>query len=167
MLVGLFLVSSIFLPFTRAQVGQCFEVKFRGTVTSHPDFGGAVGVGAVNVQVETILTGQSAGLKKGDLVTVFWPIVPRYLNINAQIGDEVEVYGSCCNDSMPSWWSNTGEYLLGIAADDYYLVVTSHSDVAPPWWFWAIIIIGTGAVIGSMVMVSRRKPPTKAVAQKS
>jgi hypothetical protein len=108
--VGLFLVSLILFPFVRAQVGQCFDVKFRGVVTNGPDFGGAVGVWGVNIIVQTILLGQSSDLREGDVVTVFWPVVPRFLNISAKIGDEVEVYGSCCKDSMPSWWSHTGQY---------------------------------------------------------
>lgn len=166
MLMAFFLVASVFLPFINAQVEQCFEVKFRGTVVSGPDFGGAVGVWGTNVVVEAIVSSQSSDLKKGDTVTVFWPVVPRYLNISAKIGDEVEVYGSCCKDSMPSWWSNTGQYLVGIAADDYYLRVISHPDAPPPWWFWTIIIVGTSVVIGSMVCVSRRKPRTEPDPQK-
>jgi hypothetical protein len=157
-LACLFLIASVIPPLIYGQVEQCFEVKFRGIVISRPDFGGAVGVEAVNVQVESSLSSQSSDLKVGDIVTVFWPIVPRFLNVSAKIGDEAEVYGSCCKDSMPSWWSNTGQYLVGIAADDYYLRATDHSDAPPPWWFWAIIIVGTGAVIGSMVILSRRKP---------
>jgi hypothetical protein len=150
----------VFLPLTNAQVEQCFEVRFRGMVISHPDFGGAVGVSAVNVQVKNILSSQSSDLHEGNTITVFWPIVPRYLSISARVGDEVEVYGSCCRDSMPDWWSNTGQYSVGIAADDYYLIVTNNSDASstPPWWFWMIIIVGTGAVVGSMIMLSKRKP---------
>lgn len=160
LLVGLVLVASVFLPFAEAVVVQCFEVMFRGRVVGRPDFGGTVGVSAVNVQVETIIHSQLSELKIGDVTTVSWPIVPRYLNMSAQVGDVVEVYGLCCKDTVPSWWSNAGPYMISITANDqYYMTVIGHPEpsTGPPWWLWAIIIAGTGIAIGSMIIASRKK----------
>jgi len=138
----------------------CFEVKFRGRVTGYPDFGGAVGVMAVNVEVETIIYCQSSDLHIGDLATVSWPVIARYQNMNAQVGDFVEVYGLCCKDSVPSWWSNAGTYMVSISANEQYYMGVSRPpgpSSAPPWWFWAIIVVGTAAVIVSLAVLSRRK----------
>jgi len=38
------------------------EVKFRGVVTGSPDFSGAVGAGAVNVQINEIISDPTSNL---------------------------------------------------------------------------------------------------------
>ncbi|KAB3544152.1 MAG: hypothetical protein C5617_007325, partial [ANME-2 cluster archaeon] len=101
------------------------EVKFRGVVTGSPDFGGAVGAGAVNVQINEIISDPTGNLTIEDNVTVSWPIVPPFAYINVTVGDRVEVYGDYRNiDEIPDWWSDVGEHWVNLNVSDHYLAVS-------------------------------------------
>jgi parallel beta-helix repeat protein len=101
------------------------EVKFRGAVTGSPDFGGAVGAGAVNVQINEIISDPTGNLTIEDNVTVGWPIVPPFAYINVTVGAIVEVYGDYRNiDEIPDWWSDVGEDWVNLNVSDHYLAVS-------------------------------------------
>jgi hypothetical protein len=97
-------------------------VKFKGVVTGSPDFGGAVGTGGVNVQIDEIFSDPTGNLEIEDVVTVTWYIVPPFADINAAIGDRVEVYGEYCDiEDVPDWWSDVGEHWTYLNTSDNYL----------------------------------------------
>jgi len=101
------------------------EVKFRGVVTGPPDFGGAVGAGAVNVQINKIISDPTGDLTIEDNITVSWPIFPPFADISVMVGDRVEVYGDYLNiDEIPDWWSDVGEHWVNLNASDHYLAVS-------------------------------------------
>ena len=98
------------------------EVKFRGVVTGSPNFSGAVGAGAVNVQIDEILSGPTGNLTIADNVTVSWHIVPPFADIHVTAGDKVEVYGAYRDtEEMPDWWSDVGEDWVNLNTSDHYL----------------------------------------------
>jgi len=97
------------------------EVKFKGVVTGYPDFGGAVGTGGANVQIDKILFDPTGNLTIGDNVTVSWPIAPPFADINVTVGDRAEVYGYRNIKEMPGWWSGVGEHWVSLNTSDHYL----------------------------------------------
>ena len=101
------------------------EVKFRGVVTGSPDFGGVVGAGAVNVQINEIISDPTGNLTIGANATVSWPIVPPFAYIDVMVGDRVEVYGGYRDiDEIPDWWSDVGEHWVALNTSDHYLAVS-------------------------------------------
>ena len=97
------------------------EVKFKGVVTGYPDFGGAVGTGGVNVQIDKILSDPTGNLTIEGNVTVSWPIVAMFADINVTVGDRVKVYGYCNIEEMPGCWSGVGEHWVSLNTLDHYL----------------------------------------------
>jgi len=97
------------------------EVKFRGVVIGSPDFGGAVGVGGVNIRIDEVLLDPTSNLEIGDVATVTWPMVPPFAYIQVEIGDRVEVYGYYNTQEMPDWWSGVGEHWVSLSTSDHYL----------------------------------------------
>ena len=97
------------------------EVKFRGVVIGFPDFGGAVGVGGVNIRINEVLLDPTSNLEIGDVATVTWPMVPPFAYIQVEIGDRVEVYGYYNTQGMPDWWSGIGEHWVSLSTSDHYL----------------------------------------------
>jgi parallel beta-helix repeat protein len=101
------------------------EVKFRGVVTGSPDFSGAVGTGAVNIQINETLSDPTGNLTIENNVTVSWPIVPLFADINVTVGDRVEVYGEYRDiEEVPAWWSDVGEHWVNLNTSDQYLAVS-------------------------------------------
>ena len=101
------------------------EVKFKGVVLGSPDFGGAVGAGAVNVQINEIISDPTGNLTIEDNVTVSWPIVPPFYEINVTVGDRVEVYGEYRDiEEVPAWWSDVGEHWVSLNTSDHYLAMS-------------------------------------------
>ena len=101
------------------------EVKFRGVVTGSPDFSGAVGAGAVNVQINEIISDPTSNLTIEDNITVSWYIVPPFADISVMVGDRVEVYGEYRDiDEIPEQWSDVGEHWVSLNASDHYLAVS-------------------------------------------
>jgi hypothetical protein len=100
------------------------NVKFRGVVTGEPDFGGAVGSGGVNVQIDEIISDPTGNLTIGDVTTVTWPIAPPFVYINVAVGDRVEVYGEYQTiEDIPDWWSEVGEHWVWLSADHYFKIL--------------------------------------------
>lgn len=111
-----------FVGGSSAETSYMEEVKFKGVVTGYPDFGGAVGAGGVNVQIDEILYDSTGNLTIGGNVTVSWPIVPMFADINVTVGDKVAVYGEYRDiEEMSVGWSGVGEQWVSLGTSDHYL----------------------------------------------
>ena len=97
-------------------------VKFKGVVTGSPDFGGAVGTGGVNVQIDEILSDPTGNLTIEGNVTVTWYVAPPFDDIYVTVGGRVEVYGEYRDiEEMPDWWSGVEEDWTSLNTSDHYL----------------------------------------------
>ncbi len=96
------------------------SVKFRGVITGEPVID-AVGAGGANIQIEEILFDPTGNLAIGDVVTVGYPIVPPFADINAAVGDPVEVCGEYRDvEEIPDWWSEVGDHWVWLHAPDHF-----------------------------------------------
>ena len=104
--------------------------NFRGVATGEPTID-AVGVGGVNVQIDEILSDPTGNLTIGDVATVGYPIVPPFADINAAVGDRVEVCGEYREiEEMPDWWSGVGEHWVWLHASDHFCRLLSPTAAA-------------------------------------
>ena len=107
------------------------NVKFIGVVTGEPDFGGAVGSGGANVQINEIISDPTGNLTIGGVTTVSYPIYPPFCYIHGAIGDSVEVCGEHRDiEDIPDWWSGVGEYWVRLCMSDHYFRILNQPD--PP-----------------------------------
>ena len=135
------------------------DVTFRGVVTGAPDFGGAVGAGGVNVQIEEIFSDSTGNLTVGDLVTVGYPIVPPFEDIDTTVGARVEVCGEYRNiNEIPYWWSDVGDCWVWLyEADHFYSLLppstTSISYTGAPIDAYSVdedvYVTGSGYITGT------------------
>jgi len=131
-------------------------VNFRGVVTGEPDFGGAVGAGGVNVQIDEILFDPTGNLTIGDVVTVGCPIVPPFADIDATVGDPVEVCGEYRNiEEIPDWWSEVGDHWVWLSEPDHFYSLLPSVPVPALAPTGIIALIGLLCVIG-MIRIRRR-----------
>ena len=131
-------------------------VNFRGVVTGEPVID-AIGAGGVNVQIDEILSDPTGNLTIGDVVTVGYPIVPPFADINATVGDPVEVCGEYCDiGEIPDGWSEVGDHLVWLCEADHFYRLLSPTTPVPALAPTGIIaLIGLLCVIG-MIWIRRR-----------
>ncbi len=131
-------------------------VNFRGVVTGEPVID-AIGAGGVNVQIDEILSDPTGNLTIGDVVTVGYPIVLRFADINATVGDRVEVCGEYCDiGEIPDGWSEVGDHLVWLCEADHFYRLLSPTTPVPALAPTGIIaLIGLLCVIG-MIRIRRR-----------
>ena len=132
-------------------------VNFRGVVTGEPDFGGAVGAGGVNVQIDEILFDPTGNLTIGDVVTVGYPIAPPFADIDATVGDLVEICGEYRDiGEIPDWWSEVGDHWVWLHAPDHFYNLSSPTAPVPALTpIGLVALIGLSCVIG-MIRIRRR-----------
>ena len=95
-------------------------LKFRGVVTGEPTIN-VVGADGVNVQIDEILFDPTGNLTIGDVVTGGYPIVPPFADIDAAVGDPVEVCGEYRDiGEIPDWWSEVGDHWVWLHAPDHF-----------------------------------------------
>jgi len=94
-------------------------VNFRGGVTGKPIID-LIGVDGVNVRVDEILSDPTGNLSIGDVVTVGYPTVPPFADIDATVGDLVEVCGEYCGVEEPQDWSGVGDHMVWLHAPDHF-----------------------------------------------
>ncbi|PXF61950.1 MAG: hypothetical protein C4B59_01605 [Candidatus Methanogaster sp.] len=104
-------------------------VNFRGVVTGEPTID-SVGAGGVNVRIDEILSDPIGNLTVGDVVTVGYPIVPPFADIDATVGDLVEVCGEYCGAPEPLDWSGVGDHIVWLHAPDHFYRLLSPTAAA-------------------------------------
>ena len=131
-------------------------VNFRGVVTGEPIID-AVGAGGANVQIDEILSDPTGNLTIGDVVTVGYPIAPPFADIDATVGDLVEICGEYRDiGEIPDWWSEVGDHWVWLHAPDHFYNLSSPTAPVPALTPIGIVaLIGLSCVIG-MIRIRRR-----------
>jgi len=123
-------------------------VNFRGVVTGEPVIG-AIGAGGVNVRIDEILSDPTGNLTIGDVVTVGYPIVPPFADIDATVGDPVEVCGEYRDiGEIPDRWSEVGDHWVWLHAPDHFYRLLSPTTPVP-----ALTSIGIIALVGLLCVI--------------
>ena len=129
-------------------------VNFRGVVTGEPVID-AIGAGGVNVQIDEILSDPTGNLTTGDVVTVGYPIAPPFADIDATVGDLVEVCGEYRDIGEIPDWSGVGDHWVWLSEPDHFYSLLPSVPVPALAPTGIIALIGLLCVIG-MIRIRRR-----------